>query len=748
MLLPDKFIRRTKEYATLEIQVPAPYFRKSFFIDENVKDAELLICGLGFYEVYINGQNITKGFLAPYRSNLNDYVYYDKYEVRNLIRKGKNVISVLLGNGMKNPFGAFVWEFDKVDWRGAPQVAFSLNITDNSDNIITVISDENTKTADSPILFNDLHFGEYYDANLELGDWTGINFDDSRWDDAISAPVPNGECKICEVEPIIAKREIFPVYIEKYQDGYIYDFGINGAGICRLSLNGKKGQEITLRHFEKVVNGKPFFDNICFVEFPKTIDFQKDIYICNGIGTEIHTPKFTYHGFRYVYVTGITEEQAKPDLLTYISIHSDIRQIGNFECSDDTVNKIQKAILQSDITNFHYFPTDCPQREKNGWTADASLSAEQFLLNYAPENSYKEWLRNIYKAQDKDGKLPGIIPTTGWGYSWGNGPAWDNVIVNLPYYTYIYRGDYSILEEAAEPLQRYLKYIDSRLDERNLIAIGLGDWCQPKTEHEWDYKTPLVVTDSITVVDIAEKSAFIYKQLNMPDEEKSAKALGKKVRNAIREHLIDKESCEMFGNTQTAQSMAIYYGIFEEREKSQALNVLVKLIEQNNDFMDTGVLGARVLFRTLADNGYADLAFDMITRKEFPSYGNWIERGATTLWEIFTEDDTAKGSLNHHFWGDVSAWFYTYLAGIRIISHDYIEINPCFIKNLQFVNSYHELPNGQISINWKRTLGKIILNTKIPNGIKHKVICTSENAKITNKTYEYVEYIYEFDDIV
>ena len=168
MFLPNKFIRRTGEFATFEKQVPAPCFRKTFFMNESVAEAELFICGLGFYELYINEVNITKGFLAPYRSNLNDYVYYDKYDVTQLITNGKNVISVLLGNGMKNPLGAFVWDFDKADWIGAPQVTFSLNINDVYGNIIKVESDEQTKTANSPILFNDLHFGEYYDANLEL----------------------------------------------------------------------------------------------------------------------------------------------------------------------------------------------------------------------------------------------------------------------------------------------------------------------------------------------------------------------------------------------------------------------------------------------------------------------------------------------------------------------------------------------------------------------------------------------------
>lgn len=748
MVFPNEFIRRSEKYTTLESWVSAPCFRKTFYADKSIKNAELLICGLGFYEVYINGKDITKGLLAPYRSNLNHFVYYDKYDITEHLEKGKNVISVLLGNGMKNAFGAFVWDFDKADWVGAPQVAFSAVITDENNETFKVISDTQTKTADSPIIFDDLHFGEYYDANLEIGEWTSVEYDDSGWDNAIPAPTPAGECRLCEAEPIVFKNTMKPVSVTECQDGYVYDFGINGTGVCELSVSGEKGQKICLRHFEKLVDGKPFFGNIGFDNFPKTEGYQKDIYICNGKEKETHIPKFTYHGFRYVYVTGINPSQATPDLLKFISLNSDIKQIGDFVCSDEMANKIQKATQQSDITNFHYFPTDCPQREKNGWTADASLSAEQCLLNFAPEKSYKEWIRNICKAVDFEGKLPGIIPTAGWGYQGCNGPAWDNVIVNLPYYTYIYRGDSSMFEMVAMPLKRYLQYLKTKLDKRGLIEIGLGDWCQPKTAREDYYKTPLVVTASIMVVDIARKAAFIYKHLNMTEEMQIAESLASKVRDAIREHLIDRETFTVYGETQTAQVMAIYYDIFEDAEKEKALTVLLDLLEQNDSFMDTGVLGARVLFRTLSDYGYADLAYDMITREEFPSYGNWIKRGATTLWEIFTEDDTAKGSLNHHFWGDVSAWFYTYLAGIRVIRHNEIEINPCFVKKLTFVNAHHILPDGKVSVSWKREQGKILLHINIPAGVKYKFICPSEYEETKKVTPDGIECVYKLNDEV
>lgn len=717
------FIRHSEKYCTFEEYVPAPYFRKTFWCDASVKEAKLEICGLGFYEVHINGKNITKGFLAPYRSNHNDYIYYDKYDLTQSLQSGKNVIACILGNGMQNPFGAFIWDFHKAPWRGAPQLDFKITIIYADGETQVVSSDQETKTTYSPILFDDLHYGEYYDARLEILDWDKLNFDDSTWKNAELAPVPLGERKFCEAEPIVATGDIKPISITKCDAGYIYDFGENNTGLCRITIVGETGQKVVLKYFETLVNGKPYYENI---RFEGTDRFQEDEYICSGHGVEEHMARFTYHGFRYVYVQGITEEQATKDLLTYVTICSDIKTIGKFECDNEILNKIQEATVRSDISNFHYFPTDCPQREKNGWTADAALSAEQMLLNIAPEKSYKEWMRNIYKAINFKGQLPGIIPTTGWGYEWGNGPAWDSVLVNIPYFTYIYRGDKDILRELSIPLMRYLTYLYTRLNEDNLVEYGLVDWCQPNRKNEGDATTPLVVTDSIVTYDIARKAAFIYGQLGFEEQENYANALAEKVKGAIREKLIDFNSCNVYGDTQTGLAMAIFYDIFNYPERKKALNNLVEMIRANNCLMDVGVQGARVIFRVLAENGYVDLAYKMITHKEHPSYANIILRGATTLWESFWKEEGRILSMNHHFWGDVSAWFYVYLAGMRINPNgdnpNEVHIIPRFPKDLNHVKASHQLPAGELVVEWNRIdKNHIEVHLDVPNGVFGKV---------------------------
>lgn len=706
MDFPQVFISAGAEYADIGHFVPAPFFRKKFTA-EKTETVEIIIGAAGFYRLFLNGKDITKGFLAPYISNPDDIIYYDRYDVSGLINEGENIIAVLLGNGFQNNPGGAIWDFDKAPWRGAPSFALRLNMTDSDGNTTAIESDESFKVCDSPILFDDYRCGEYYDARLEISDFHTADFDDSGFKNAVNISAPRGEKRLCTADPVRIYGELKPVSVTRAENGWLYDFGENNTGVCRLSVNAKAGQKITLRYGEWLKDGSLCLDNI---RFAQQSDLQKDFvqkseYICKD-GNQTHTPSFIYNGFRYVLAEGITEEQANADLLTYLKISSLPDCAGEFTCSDEVINKIQEAAVRSDISNFNYFPTDCPQREKNGWTADASLSAEQMLLNLYPEKCYKEWMRSIYKALNDNGQLPGIIPTGGWGYHWGNGPAWDNVIINLPYFTYIYRGDKEILEELSTPLMRYLNYLFSRLGKDGIMEIGLGDWCPPGVIED-EFKTPLAVTDTILTYDIAVKSAFVYEVLGQQPQRQFALALAERVKTAFREKLLNKETGEIKGGTQTGQAMAIYYGMLTVEEKPKALKLLIKYIADEDGHFYTGVLGGRVIYRVLAENGYVDLAYNMIVRPDYPSYGNWIKRGATTLWEGFYPDGGRVLSLNHHFWGDVSAWFYTYLAGIKInpTGRDVtnVDIAPLFPEKLNSVCAHYDTPNGKIAINWERT---------------------------------------------
>ena len=719
-----RFIKATEEYNTFENNVPAPYLRKSFYSDiETTGSIKIAACG--FYKLYINGKDITKGYLAPYISNTDDYIYYDEYSVSLL--KGENVIGIVLGNGFQNNPGGYIWDFDKAPFRSAPMVALNLTFKNAAGDAVTICTDETFKTHPSPILFDDYRFGEKYDANCEISGWNIKGFDDADWQNAINAKPPKGEIKLCEAEPIIKETEIEPLDIFEEGDAFIYDFGVSNAGVCRLNINGEKGQKIELQHTDLLKDGKFFLDNIWFVrdfwQRDKEI-VHKDIYICAGSGNETYTPTFTYHGFRYVKVTGIKKEQATKDLLTFIVFHSDLETRGGFSCSDKTVNKLQEITRRSDISNFHYFPTDCPQREKNGWTADAALSSEQLTLNYGPEKSYREWLFNVRKAQTESGSLPGIVPTTGWGFEWGNGPAWDSALVYIPYYTYIYRAQTDMITESADAFIRYIKYLETRKDENGLICFGLGDWCYVGYTDDMPPKTPLIVTDSVISMDIAKKVAFMLEAVGMKSEAEYAKRQYEAYRKAIRDNLICFDTMTFEGNCQTSQAMGLYYGIFENEEREKAFDVLLKLIHDADDHMDLGVLGGRVIFHVLSDFGYTDLALHMITRPDYPSYGNWLKRGATTLWENFAPDFV--NSPNHHFWGDISAWFIKALAGINYnpegVDFKKVLIKPHFPKALSNAEGFYDTPYGKITSSWKRNGDKIELTVNKPGSIEAEIV--------------------------
>ena len=745
MQFSKKFVCEDTAYSTYEKNVPAPLFRKSFEISGDVESAGILICGLGFYDLFVNGQKITKGLLAPYISNPDHICYYDEYDISKYLKSGENVIGVMLGDG-------FVvgktdsWDFKDNITNSAPLLALTAKITDSEKTLCFEADDFVCKKG--PVIFNDLRSGVFYDARLEEDGWCDIGFREEGWHKPVcDAYRPRGTAKICEVEPIKVYREIKPVSIKEGEiipykpnhnhvpflqsitpfepsaelsGGYIYDFGENNAGILRLKVKGERGQKISLQCGEQLTDGKLNYSNINL--YPAGFS-QRDIYYCKGDGEEVFETMFTYHGFRYVYVTGITEEQATEDLLTYLVASSDLEERGSFECSDDVANTIYEMGRRSDKSNFFYFPTDCPHREKHGWTGDASMSAEHMILTIGAEKSWREWLNNIRCAQLPHGELPGIVPTDSWGYAWGNGPAWDSVLFNLPYFAYKYRGDKEIIKENACAMLRYLEYVSRRRDEKGIVAIGLNDWL-PVERNDGKPKSDAALgfTDSVMVLDICRKSAEMFDAVDLPLHKTFAENLGKEMLEAIRREYIDFDTYVVEGRYQTTQAMAIFYDVFEESEKQRAFEVLKEIIAEDSYSITSGFLGLRVIFHVLSQFGEADLAYKMITKPDFPSYGYWVECGETTFLENFyIYNEYEFDSKNHHFLGDVLNWFMSSPGGIKVQNSNEVVISPDFVEALDWCRTSHKLPGGEVSVYWKRNGDEIDLTVKTTGDIKCEI---------------------------
>lgn len=743
MDFPGKFWSATKEYNTYEKHVAAPYIRKAFTAPACEK-AELLVSGLGFYDIYLNGERFTKGLLAPYISNPDDIVYYDLYDVTSLIKEGENCVGLLLGNGMLNAPGGRVWDFDTAVFRGAPRFTMSICYTFADGTTATVEADGSFRCHASPLTFDDLRSGNFYDARLEIKDWCSPDFDDTAWDFVFPAETPRGEKRICTADPILPDKELSPVSVTpakidkiynnrenmrldtefrfdfKDEKGALYDFGVNTAGIVRLKIRGEKGQRIFVQFCEYVdPEGEPSYRNIDF--YPDGYA-QSLHFICSG-GEDTFESRFCYYGARYALVYGLKEEQKTADLLTFVVCHSAIGKRAFFTCSDEEFNRLIRMSEISDLANFFYFPTDCPHREKNGWTGDAAVSAEHMMLYYRPEKSYAEWLCNICKAQGDKGNLPGIVPTSGWGMEWGNGPAWDNVLTELCWQIWRLRGDLTPAKECSENMLRYLSYISQRRDENGLIAIGLGDWVQPGTG-AGSPKAPLILTDSVMSMFIADKSAELFDALGLSSHAAFARTLASDFKAAIRGHLIDFNTMTVHSRCQTAQAICLYFGVFENAEKKAAGDVLVRLVHERDDHLDCGMIGVRVLFRVLADLGYADLAFKLITRPDAPSYGAFLRYGLTALPESFLSEEEIKkpDSLDHHFLGDYSAWALEYVAGIRPVTAKKADIRPCFIEKLTSAAGEYETPCGTVAVKWARNGEMIKMSVCVPEGLDCRII--------------------------
>lgn len=746
MKFSKQFIRANNRLCDFDSFEPAPYFRKSFTLDFKPTESEITICGLGFYELSVNGTPITKGALAPYISNPNDILYYDCYDLAPYLKKGKNVIGILLGNGFRNCYGGYVWKFDQADCRGPVCVALTLEARANGKNFC-IEADESFLTHPSPILYNDLRMGYCYDSTKELTGWDSIDFDDSAWMPAERQEAPLGTPRACDTDPIVITNELSPVsvihqdsvcfYHQKYDPStpeeytrrtnvYLYDFGRNLAGVTRLKINGKPGQRITVRHGEELVNGELHLNNILCYTKDEALNRhaydhnQTDVFICRG-GEEVFLPRFKYDGFRYALVEGLEPEQATLNLLTAVEMNSDVKMRAGFASSDEVLNQLQQMVVRSDLSNLYYFPTDCPHREKNGWTGDAAVSAEQMLLNLGAERTLREWLANIRAAQKANGMLPCIVPTGGkWGFTWGTGPAWDTVCVELPLRLYQFTGNRDIIRENADMIVRYLQYIVTRRDEKGLIHVGLGDWVDPYSEERGCIASPLEVTDTLTVYNLAKNAAFLLGEIDRTEDAQNALWIADELRQAFRRELI-ADDMTVAGNCQTSQAFALASDIFEKEERPLAEKKLVELIHEKNDTNACGMIGLRHIFHVLTKMGESALAHKMITSRHRTCYGYWVEHGATTAWERFQlVGDPKQTSLNHHFLGDISAWFIKELTGLYYNPHyndvSYIEVipHPVLGGNAPFAQAHFDSQFGKIEVRWKKTNDLLLLTFSLP----------------------------------
>jgi alpha-L-rhamnosidase len=699
----------------------SPIFRKAFEVEKPLAKATAHICGLGYYELRLNGKKVGDRVLDPKFTRFDKRVLYATYDVTDQLIQGKNALGVMLGNGYYNVHEKDEWIFEQAPWRDEPTLLFQLRLDYADGTNKTIVSDAAWKASTGPVVHDGIRNGEEYDAQLDKPGWDTPAYDDSAWAVPQIADGPKGVLRAQTSAPIRVMQTIVPIGVTEPKPGeFVFDLGQNIAGWAQLKVSGPAGTKITMRYSERLHKDgslSPEPNDKFVYEGP----FQTDRYSLKGQGEEVWEPRFTYHGFRYIEVTGFPGKPTIENLRGRV-VHTSFTPAGSFECSNELLNKIQQMTLWSYRGNFVGIPTDCPHREKNGWTGDAIVTTELAMLNFHNIPGYEAWMNDCKDELQASGQLTGIIPTSGWGR--GIGPTWDSVNILIPWYLYQYSGDTRVLADNYDAMKINMEYFTKRA-KNHILDFGLGDWLFPKTA------TPTAVTSTYYYYVDALLLSKIARILGKPSEAQSYAELAEKIHKAFQENFC-KPGGVVANNSQTALSCAIFQNLAAPEEKKAIVDNLVTNVKQNNDHLDVGFTGAKYLFRVLADNGHSDLAYRILMQTTPPSYGDWVARGATTLWE----DWVGEESLNHFAFGDISAWFYQYLAGINLDPEQpafkHIIIRPLPLGDLKWVKATHESIFGLIAVSWKRNEHTFTLDLTVPvNASATVYIPTSDSASIT-----------------
>jgi len=495
---------------------------------------------------------------------------------------------------------------------------------------------------------------------------------------------------------------------------WLFDFGRNMAGVTKMKVSGTEGTTIRLKHVERLDSaGQADMSNID-VHYRPTDDsdpFQTDIFILSGEGEDEFMPRFNYKGFQYVEVTADQPLELTKENLTAYFMHSDVPPVGKIHSSNNTLNKIWEAANASYLSNLFGYPTDCPQREKNGWTGDAHIAIETGLYNYEGITVYEKWLDDHRDEQQPNGVLPAIIPTDGWGYHWANGPDWTSTIAIIPWNIYLFYGDSRILEENYENIKRYVDYIDENYPS-GITDWGLGDWVPVKSVAPKEFTSSAYF---YVDAEILSKTAGI---LGKTADAKKYAALAEKIKTAINKKYLDRETGMYGSGLQTELSVALHWELVPDDLVPRVAENLAERIIADNKHIDVGLLGTKAVLNALSENGYADLAWEVASQETFPSWGWWIVNGATTFYENWPLDAGSDISMNHIMFGEINAWYYKALGGIfpdeEQPGFKNVILKPNFVPELDHFEASHKGPYGAIISSWEKQETGVEYKVEIP----------------------------------
>ena len=708
---------------------PAALLRRTFSLNKKLKAARLYATALGSYQIFLNGNRVSEDVLTPEFTDYRKRVTYQVYNVTSLITNGQNAIAAMLGDG---------WYASSLTWSSVRlfpppnRLAAQLDLEYDDGSRDTIVSNETWKAAQSPIQHSEIYAGEVYDARLHQANWSNPSFEDGRWTSAVVATTPSLQLSAQKTPPVHISESIHPKSVTPLPNGtYIFDMGQNMVGWVTLKVNGSPGTLVRLR-FAEILNS----DGSIYRQNLRNAD-ATDTYILKGGGEEVFEPHFTFHGFRYVEVSGYpgqpTLDTITGDVVTSISGNP----TGRLTTSSELVNRMWNIGLWGQRGNFLSIPTDCPQRdERLGWMGDAGVFWRTGSYNYDIAAFSQKFMDDVEDAQTPAGAFTNVAPNVlSEGHESTGAPGWGDAGVIVPYTTWLQYGNTQIIRQHWDAMERWMKFVHDA-NPNFLRAKGVGpnyaDWLAPDQNTD---KTLLATAYWSLIANMMSEMAHAIEK---EDAAKSYTALVDNIRSAYQKAYI-KDDGTVGTGTQTSYVVTLYTKLAPESLEPKLVGNLVKDIESKKTHLSTGFLGTPFLLFTLSNHGRADVAYRLLLNDTYPSWGYMLSKGATTWWERWNGDtgDPAMNSYNHYAFGSVMAWVYRQVAGIDTTlgasAFRELVIRPRLDASMNHAHGEYDSIYGAIMTDWTgKPTGPFTLKVKIPANTTAKVFLpVIPNAQIT-----------------
>ena len=718
-----------------------PLLRKTFRAEKAIESARLYISGVGYYEAYFNGKKAGDNMLDPGFTTYRKQVQYAVHDITKLVTKGDNTAAIMLGNGWWNPlpfkfFGR--WDLRDYQQTGRPCVKAEIHFQYRDGSTEIVATDESWEGVPGPITQNNVYIGEHYDARLEQKNWDDGRVNASAWKKAAIVPGPGGSLTVQMQPAIKITKIIMPVKLWEYKPGvFIADMGQNFAGVAGIKIKGPAGTTVVLRYGETLFeDGSLNVMTTAATQIkkngikappgaPETL-WQEDRYILKGEGVEKWHPRFTFHGFRYIEITGWPGIPTINDI-EGLRMNAAFDQNGSFACSDSMFNKLHEAIQWTFLSNVFSVQSDCPGREKMGYGADIAVTANAYMYNYGMANFYKKTVNDYANEQQPDGGITEIAPFTGIadrGYGGFSGPlGWELAFPYVQKQLYDMYADKRIIENNYEAFKKQLAFLESKAKD-NIFYWDISD-------HEAIDPKPEALTATAFYYQHVILGATFAGILGKQDDSIKYSKLAAKIKSSLIAKFLVPGTGRFDNGTQSAQLFALWYGLSPEKENS--MKVLLSEFERHNWHVATGIFSTKMLFDVLRENDMNEEACRIAQQKDFPGWMNMLNHGATTLWEAWRDPGTLY-SANHPMFGSIDEWFYRSLLGINAASPGFkkIIIKPQPAGNITWAKGNYQSVMGNIKSDWKKDNNHFSLKVSIPVNTSAVIfIPAKENAGIT-----------------